>query len=176
MMAYLLLQNRRSIFNWEVPVARSYDPEPEAVVDHTPDDPAPPDPPPAAVFDGKRLFELKSKGADATPAEVEELAKLVTDERAASARLQVLRLKPAMTDAEKAEFDKLGLAEADAAGHPVPVENADHPMTPEQSMMSDILASLEHIAAVLPAAAPLVQRLAAMRQRLTDMISPPDKK
>jgi protein required for attachment to host cells len=158
-------------------MARSYDPEPEAVIDHTAADPAPPEPLPAAVFDGKRLYELKSKGSDATPAEVEELAKLTTDERAASARLQVLRLKPAMTDAEKAEFDRLGLAEADAAGHPVPVANADHPMSPEHSMISDILASLEHIAAVLPAAAPLVQRLAAMRQRLADLIAPPaDKK
>jgi hypothetical protein len=128
-------------------MARSYDPS-EAVIDHTPDEPAPPPPPPVmAPDDVARIRELRMKAA-AGP----------------------------LGDGEKAELDKLALAEADAAGHPPPVEQTAPPVEPQHQLMSDVIAVMEHLVAVLPAAAAIAPRLAAMRQRLRDMISPPDKK
>jgi hypothetical protein len=129
-------------------MARSYDPEPEAVIDHTAADPAPPEPlPVVAPDDAARLRELRLKAA-AGPLE----------------------------DGEKAELDKLALAEADAAGHPAPVEQDAPPVEPHHQLLTDILAVLAHLVATVPAASGIAPRLAAMRQRLADLISPPAEK
>jgi hypothetical protein len=132
-------------------MARSYDPEPEAVIDHTAPDPAPPEPlPVVAPDDAARLRELRLKAAG---------------------------MGGTLDDGEKAELDKLALAEADAAGHPEPVEMTGPAMEPGHVLLADILAVLAHLVATVPAAGGIAPRLAAMRQRLADLISPPaDKK
>jgi hypothetical protein len=129
-------------------MARSYD-VPEDVIDHTPAEPAPPPPLPVVPPDDvARIRELRMKAA-AGP----------------------------LDDGEKAELDKLALAEADAAGNPPPVEQTEPAMEPGHMLLADILAVLAHLVATVPAASGIAPRLVVMRQRLADLIAPPaDKK
>lgn len=101
-------------------------------------------------------------------------APVAPDDAARAQELRVAALTEPLGEADKAELDKLAKAEADAAGHPEPVEQTGSP-DPLAQLMHEILSGLEHIADVVPSVRGLVPRLAAMRQRLDAMISPPPK-
>jgi len=112
---------------------------------------------------------------DKTP-EKPAAPELTPEENARVVELRAAAAAGPLSDSDKAELDKLALAEAEAAGHPVPVTPTAAPLSAEHSLVGDILAVLEHIVATVPAVSGMGPRLQAMRMKLDGIVSPPDKK
>ena len=106
---------------------------------------------------------------DHTP---DEKAALTPEENARAVELRALRFP---SDAEKAESAALNLREADLAGHVVPESPPE--ATPEDArhsfVVDRIAAAFDHLAAVLPSAAPLARIAAELRGHAAALIDPP---
>ena len=80
------------------------------------------------------------------------------------------------SDAEKAESAALNLREADLAGHvvPEPVSEAALDVARHSFVVDRIAAAFDHLAAVLPSAAPLARIAAELRGHAAALIDPPN--